>query len=55
MTDARLGDWLLTYSGEIYWPLDPRPEEMHLEDIAHGLSLPCRYADRRDISPLIDR
>lgn len=32
-----------TYTGRQYWPLDPRPDEVHLEDIAHHLSMLCRY------------
>lgn len=33
-----------TYTGQVFWPLDPRPEEIFIEDIAHGLSNICRYA-----------
>lgn len=40
----RHGDWMQTYSGRKFWPMDPRPEEVHIEDIAHALSLQCRYA-----------
>ncbi len=40
---ARIGNWLQTYSGIAYWPLDPRPEEVTIEDIAHHLSLICRF------------
>lgn len=32
-----------TFSGVAYWPLDPRPDEVRLEDIAHHLSQICRY------------
>jgi 5'-nucleotidase len=40
----RKGDWILVYpSAGAYWVLDPRPEEVHLEDIAHHLSMLCRY------------
>lgn len=39
----RKGDWILTFSGLAYWPLDPRPEEVRLVDIAHGLALENRY------------
>lgn len=39
----RKGDWLQTYTGRIFWPLDPRPEEVSIEDIAHALSLQCRF------------
>lgn len=34
---------MTTFSGRRFWPLDPRPEEAHIEDIAHHLSLICRY------------
>jgi hypothetical protein len=39
----RKGDWMQTISGGQFWPLDPRPEEIHLEDIAHSLSMICRF------------
>jgi 5'-nucleotidase len=39
----RKGDWLQTYSGRKFWPLDPRPEDIAIEDIAHALSLVCRF------------
>lgn len=40
----RFGDWMQTYTGRRFWPLDPRTEEVFIEDIAHALSLQCRYA-----------
>lgn len=40
----RYGDWLQTYSGVQFWPLDPRPEEIRIEDIAHALSNQCRFS-----------
>lgn len=39
----RAGDWIQTFTGRQYWPLDPRPEDVSLYDIAHALSLLCRY------------
>jgi len=36
------------WSGGIYWPLDPRAEEVFIEDIAHALSMQCRYAGHTD-------
>ncbi len=39
----RFGDWMQTYTGLKFWPLDPRPEEVDIEDIAHALSLTCRF------------
>lgn len=32
-----------TASGRQFWPLDPRPEDVSIEDIAHALSLMCRF------------
>lgn len=40
----RTGDFMQTFTGRKYWPMDPRPHEVHIEDIAHSLSLQCRYA-----------
>lgn len=38
---ARVGTrgpgWIQTYSGEAFYPLDPRPEEIHKWDIRHAL------------------
>ena len=42
--NQRKGDWLQTYLGIQFWPLDPRPEEIDIRDIAHSLSLMCRFA-----------
>ncbi|UNC91664.1 phosphohydrolase [Candidatus Contubernalis alkaliaceticus] len=39
----RKGDWIETYTGRKFWPLDPRPEDICIKDIAHGLSHMCRY------------
>ncbi len=38
----RKGDWIETYSGIKFWPLDPRPLEVNLVDIAHALAMLCR-------------
>jgi len=40
----RKGSWIQTYTGRAFWPLDPREEEICLEDIAHSLSHQCRFA-----------
>ena len=40
---TRNGDWFLTFRGVQFWPLDPRADEVLLEDIAHALSRVCRY------------
>ena len=39
----RNGDWMQTFTGRQFWPLDPRPEDVRIEDIAHALSMLCRY------------
>lgn len=40
----RLGDWMqLTHGGQ-FWPMDPRADEIFIEDIAHSLAMQCRYA-----------
>lgn len=41
--DARRGDWMMTYTGQKVFPLDPRPEEINLRDIAWALAHQCRY------------
>jgi hypothetical protein len=42
-TDTRNGSFIVTYTGEKFYPLDPKQEEFHVEDIAHSLSNCCRY------------
>ena len=42
-TKSRVGEYFETYSGRPFWPRDPRPEDICLEDIAHHLSLVCRF------------
>jgi hypothetical protein len=42
------GDWMQTYTGHRFYPLDPRPDEIESEDIAHALSLLCRYGGHVD-------
>lgn len=39
----RYGDWIQVRSGGKFYPLDPRPEEITIEDIAHALSQVVRY------------
>jgi hypothetical protein len=40
----RTGQFMQTYTARKYWPCDPRADEVFIEDIAHSLSLQCRYA-----------
>lgn len=42
------GDWMQTYTGRRFYPLDPRPDEIDPADIAHALSMLCRYAGHVD-------
>lgn len=42
-SDRRIGDWCQTATGRQFWPLDPRPEEVFIDDIAHALSNVCRF------------
>lgn len=39
----RKGDWIQTYSGGKFYPLDPHEEDINIVDIAHALSNLCRY------------
>jgi len=39
----RIGSWMQTYTGGQFWPLDPRPEDILVVDIAQALSMTCRY------------
>lgn len=36
-------NWIQTYTGFEFWPLDPRPQDINIYDIAHALSLKCRW------------
>lgn len=37
------GNWMQTYTGRQFYPLDPRPEDVDVVDVAHALSMQCRY------------
>lgn len=39
----RKGYWIVTIGGNRFWPMDPRPEDIHIDDIAHCLSRICRF------------
>jgi hypothetical protein len=41
--EGRLGYFQHTYGGRKFFPCDPRPEEIYIEDIAHALSNQCRF------------
>jgi hypothetical protein len=40
----RNGDWMQTYTGRQFWPIDPRAAEICIVDIAHSLANQCRFA-----------
>jgi hypothetical protein len=40
---GRVGDWIRTFTGRQFWPLDARVDEIDIRDIAHALSMLCRY------------
>jgi uncharacterized protein len=37
------GDWIQTAHGRQFWPIDPRSDEVFIDDIAHALSMLCRF------------
>ena len=39
----RNGNWIQTYTGLSFYPNDLRPEDIDINDIAHALSLICRF------------
>ena len=39
----RAGEWMHTHSGKKFFPRDPHPEDICIDDIANGLALDCRY------------
>lgn len=47
-TETLRGDWMQTNSGGRFHPLDPQPYEIAAQDIAHALSLLCRYGGHVD-------
>lgn len=43
MADRRRLDAVCTYTGRAIRPLDPRPADIDIEDIAHSLANQCRF------------
>lgn len=37
------GDWMQTFTGRAFYPMDPKPEDVDPLDIAHALGMTCRY------------
>jgi hypothetical protein len=42
------GNWMQTYTGRVFYPTSPLAEEIDPVDIAHSLSLQCRYGGHVD-------
>ena len=38
------GDWTQTFLGKQFFPLSPRVEDIDIRDIAHALSMQCRFS-----------
>lgn len=38
-----MNEWILTYTGKKFFPLNPKIEDICIEDIAHALSNMCRF------------
>lgn len=39
----RAGNWMQTFTGRQFWPIDPRAEDVNIDDIAHALAHTCRF------------
>jgi hypothetical protein len=46
--DWHRGDWMQTFTGRRFYPLSPRAADIDAADIAHALSLLCRYGGHVD-------
>jgi 5'-deoxynucleotidase YfbR-like HD superfamily hydrolase len=40
----RKGDWVQTRTGKQFWPLDVRPGDVSIQDVAGALAKMCRFA-----------
>lgn len=43
MVDWLKGDWMETWTGKQFFPFNPSVESVDILDIAHALSMTCRY------------
>lgn len=41
--EAKANAVFMTYTGRLFNPFDPQPEDINIQDIAHALSQTCRY------------
>lgn len=47
---VRRGDWMSCWTGTHFWPLDPRADEVTIDDLVVGLARECRYGNHsRDV------
>jgi hypothetical protein len=44
----KTSDWMQTYTGRAFYPLEPEIQDIDSRDIAHALSLICRYGGHVD-------
>lgn len=43
MTKIKETDWMGTFSGTRFWPLEPEAEHVHLADLAHAMATTNRF------------
>ena len=43
LTEEICEPWIQTFKGRAFWPLNPNPEDILIEDIAHALSFLARF------------
>lgn len=43
MSENKNGSVILTYTGKLLCPINPNPDNIDIEDIAHALSMICRF------------
>lgn len=46
----RKGDWMPVFTGGRFWPQDPRPDDVRVEDIAHALARINRFNGHTRVS-----
>lgn len=52
---ARVGSYMHSSNGRKLFPFDPRPAEMHIDNIAHHLANTCRYNGATQHKTITDR
>lgn len=43
-------DYILTYTGRKFYPMNPRPEDIDIRDVAMGLSHICRFSGQLPVT-----